>query len=914
VADRFEPPSGTVAFLFSDIEGSTPRWERDRDAMAAALRRHDALVRDAIEANRGYVFKTMGDAFCAAFAAVPDAVASALAIQRALAKVDFSAVEGLPVRIGLHVGSTEEREGDYFGPTVNRIARLHATAWGGQIILSAAAAELARPGLPPEATLRDLGAHRLKDLAEPETIAQLVVPDLRSDFPPLRSLDASRHNLPTQLVPLIGREAVLAAIEDAIAQSRCVTLVGAGGIGKTRTALHVAADLLERFPGGVWYVELAAVAPSSHPDSTLVAEQFASDLGLRETPGRSSLDTVLLWAATREMLLVVDNCEQVIGEAARVVDAILKRSPKVHVFATSREPLGLYGERVVRLPALNDEEAIALFVERAVASDSRFQLTDANAAVVADICRRLDGIALAIELAASRVKILSPPQLAAKLDERFRVLAGARRESIPHHATLHATIAWSYDLLPVRERLVFERLAVFAEAWPLDAALEVCADEGLDEFDAIDAVEALANKSLVAVEGDTDAKTYRLLESTRAFALLQLRERGAYDLLRARHASYALHRAERLDASAHNTPTAEWEREARDASADFRVALGWALHERNDETLGVALVANLRWYWSGLAAREGRDLVARALESADRVEASPLLRLKLELADAAIATASGEHARQHDAAARARIHAAALGDRYESAVALRTYAQALMFLGDGESAEPLLLEALAEFRALDAKRFAALTLDTLGVYRWASKGDLTGARAALEEAVALAAENGFERGLLFFDTNLAEIEFALDNVAAAIGLAERAVHRTYAMREPLSLAIVWSNLAMYYGHEDRWPEAQRAAETALAFAQEADAPAYTDFALQTLAAVKADAGETRAAAQLLGYVDARLLSLGLERGTTESAQHDRLLAALRAALGPSLDEHLAIGTALGETEAERLASPSPIAV
>jgi predicted ATPase/class 3 adenylate cyclase len=909
VAARFEPPSGTVAFLFSDIEGSTPRWERDRDAMAAALRRHDALVRDAIEANRGFVFKTMGDAFCAAFDAVPDAVASALAIQRGLAKADFSAVDGLPVRIGLHVGSAEEREGDYFGPTVNRIARLHATAWGGQIILSAAAAELARPGLPPEATLRDLGPHRLKDLAEPETIAQLVVPDLPSDFPPLRSLDASRNNLPTQLVPLIGREAVVAEIEDAIGQSRIVTIVGAGGIGKTRTALHVAADLLDRFPGGVWYVELAAVT-----DEALVAEQFASDLGLRETSNRTALETVLLWVAMREALLVVDNCEQVIGEVARVVDAILKRSPKVHVLATSREPLALYGERVVRLPALNDEEAVALFVERAVASDSRFQLTEANAPIIADICRRLDGIALAIELAASRVKILTPPQLAAKLDERFRVLAGARREAIPHHATLHATIAWSYDLLPVRERLVFERLAVFAEAWPLDAALEVCTDEGLDEFDAIDAVEALANKSLVAVEGDTDAKSYRLLESTRAFALLQLRERGAYDALRARHASYALHRAEFLDASAPDAPTAQWEREARDASADFRAALGWALHERNDEALGVALVANLRWYWSGLAAREGRDLVALALEAADRVEASALLRLKLELADAAIATASGEHRRQHDAAARARIHAAALGDRYESAVALRTYAQALMFLGDGEVAEPLLLEALDEFRALDAKRFAALTLDTLGVYRWASKGDLTGARAALEEAVALAAENGFERGMLFFDTNLGEIEFALGNVAAAIGLAERAVHRTYAMREPLSLAIVWSNLAMYYGYEDRWPDARHAAENALAFAREADAPAYTDFALETLAAEKAHAGETRAAAQLLGYVDARLLSLGLERGTTEAAQHDRLLATLRAALGPSLDDHLAIGTVLSESEAERLASPLPIAV
>ena len=903
VAARSETPTGTVAFLFSDIEGSTQRWERDRAAMGEALRRHDTLVRAAIERNRGYVFKTIGDAFCAAFATVPDAVAAALAMQRELANGDFSAVEDLRVRIGLHAGSAEERDGDYFGPTVNRVARLQATAWGGQTILSAAAAELARPGLPAEATLRDLGLHRLKDLAEPEAIAQLVVPDLPADFPPLRSLDASLHNLPTQLLPLIGREAVVAEIEAALAEARLVTLVGAGGIGKTRTALHVAADSLERFPGGVWYAELASISDETH-----VAAKIASDLGLRETPGRSALDTLLSWLAAREALLVIDNCEQVIAEAARVADAIVKRSTRAGVLATSREPLHVYGERIVRLPSLLEAEAVALFVERAVASDSRFELSAPNAPIVADICRRLDGIALAIELAASRVKILTPPQLLAKLDERFRVLSGGRREALPHHATLHATIAWSYDLLPERERLVFERLGLFAEAWPLDAAIEVCSDGDLDEFETIDAVEALANKSLVAVEGETDAKAYRLLESTRAFALLRLRERGEFPAARARHTAYALRVSERLDASAMSTPTAEWEREARDASADFHAAIAWTLRERHDEAAGIALVANLRWYWSGLAAIEGRELVALALAAAERVDVDSRLLVKLQLAEATIASTFGDSTRQLESSARARGLADSLGERLEAAMALRTYAQALYFLNRGAEAEPLLRSALAEFRALDCKRFAALTLDVLAIQRWSAGGDLSVARAELEEAVALAAETGFERGMLFLDTNLAEVEFALGNAVAAIALGERAVRRSYATRESLSLAIAWSNLAMYYSVKEHWPEAQSAAECALGFAHEADTRAYADFALQTLAAVKAHRGEFPAAAQILGFVNARLATLALERGTTEEAAYDRLLATLRANLGAALEGLFAAGAALTDDAVEQLAT------
>jgi predicted ATPase/class 3 adenylate cyclase len=929
VGQPTQVPSGIVAFLFSDIEGSTQRWERDREAMTQALRLHDRVVRSAIEAAGGYVFKTVGDAFCAAFFTAGDAVAGSLAMHRGLAAADFQAVDGIRVRAAIHVGTADERDGDYFGPTLNRVSRLQATAWGGQTILSAAAAELARPELPPEATLLDLGTHRLKDLAEPESIAQLVVPDLPSEFPALRSLDASRNNLPTQLMPLIGREDVVEQIGELVSEHRLVTIVGTGGIGKTRTALGVAASLVDRFPGGVWYVELAPVASGSQ-----VAAQIAMDLGLRETPGRSVLETVQLWLLSRSALLLIDNCEQVVAEAAQAIDAILRRCPGTKILATSREPLGMYGEQVMRLPTLRvppavgtpasggatltaeealGYESVALFVERARAADPNFVLADAHASVVADICRRLDGIALAIELAASRVRMLTLPQLASKLDERFRLLTGGRREATPRQATLHAMITWSYELLEERERVVLERLGVFMANWSLEAAAEVCRDETLDEFETLDAIEALANKSLVAIEGDSDAKSYRLLESTRAFALLKLRERGAEREMRARHAAYALRVAATLDVGALETPSAAWERQAIEASADLRAAIAWALHAENDVPLGILLVATLRWYWSGLAARDGQVEVRDALEAAQRTSAPRDVIARLELAAATIATVFADYPRQLAAAERALALLEAPDDRLDRAIATRAYAQALWHLGRGPEAKPVWAQALAEFRELDSKRFIALTLDSRGMQRLAD-GDILGARADLEEAIALAADVGFERAQLFFDVNLGEIEFSLGNVGAAIALAERAVRRTYAMHEPATLAISWSNLGMYYSVDQRWDDAIRAAGLALNFARESDLKLYEAYAMQTMGAACAARGEFAKGARLLGFVDAQIATLSAERGETENAQYARFVALIAAGLGAEELEALrAEGSTMTQEQAERVAMPESVA-
>jgi predicted ATPase/class 3 adenylate cyclase len=914
------PPTGTVTFWFSDIEGSTLRWERNAAAMHDLLRRHDAIVRAAIEGHGGYVFKTIGDAFCAAFARAEDAAASALAAHRELARADFSAVDGMLIRVALHTGVADERDGDYFGPAVNRVARLLATSWGGQTVLSAAAAELVRVALAPEATLRDLGEHRLKDLLEPEHVWDLLAPELPSEFPPLRSVDVARHNLPTQLSPLIGREDVVAEIERTLADARLVTLAATGGVGKTRTALHVAADLVERFADGVWYVELASISADAD-----VAAKVLADLGVRETGSRTALESVLLWLASREALLVLDNCEQVVGGAALVASRILARCPRVRVLATSREALDIAGERVVHVPGMRvpsdgqtltaqdarSYEAIELFVERARASGATFELSDANAGTVAEICRRLDGIALAIELAASRVRVLSPSQVAKKLDERFRLLTGGRREAVPRQATLHAMISWSYELLEERERHVIETLSMFASSWSIDAGVELCRDDTLDDMDALDAIEALARKSLVAVEGDSETKSYRLLESTRAFALAKLRERGAEAETRARHAAHALRVAERLDVAALSSPTARWESDAMAAAADVRAAIAWALVDGNDEALGVELVARLRWFWSGISPSEGRTEIRRAIEVAKRIaaEADTVARLHIGLAN--VSPVFVDYEQQLTSAAEA-CELLGGNDRLEKALANRLYAQALAFNGSLTQAAPLVESVLAEFRVLGQPRYVSLTLHDRGLQRFV-EGDCDGACSDLTEAAAIANEHGFERDLLALHLNLGEIEFERGNLGTAVALARSVVARKYALREPIMFAMAWSNLAMYYSIDRRWSEAMDAARCALGCANEGGAVRYRAYAMQSMASVLAERGDAENAAALLGFVDARLGELGVSRGDTERAQYDRLVRTLGAHLDADrVDEQRRFGSTLSQDAAQSLALRLPL--
>jgi len=531
--------------LFSDIAGSTRLWEAGPDAMAVALRRHDEIMRSVIESDGGYVFKTVGDAFCAAFETAQQAVAAAVRAQLDLSSQSWPTERPVRVRIALHTGVCEERDSDYFGPTVNRVARLEAIAHGGQTVASGTTADLVDEALPAGVRLRDLGMHRLRDLGRPEHVFQVDAPGLPASFPPLESLDSPElpNNLPGLLSAFIGRSAELAAVRELLATSRLVTLTGAGGCGKTRLALHAAADQLDHAPDGVWLVELAALT-----DGAAIPVAMSSALGL---PSR---DQASLLAALREQdtLLVLDNCEHLIEDAAKLCDQITRDCRRVRILATSREPLGIDGERIYRVASLSlpdadgqaPSEAVELFADRARAQDPGFILDEVTAPLAASVCRRLDGIPLAIELAAARLKSMSLSQVSARLDQRFRLLTGGSRNLMPRQQTLQATVDWSFSLLSDPEQATLRRMSVFTGGFDLEAAEAVCALEDGDEFEILDRLSSLVDKSLVVADHARGGTVrYRLLETIRQYsaeALLRTDGDTAVLTARTRHAAYYL--------------------------------------------------------------------------------------------------------------------------------------------------------------------------------------------------------------------------------------------------------------------------------------------------------------------------------------------------------------------------------------
>lgn len=478
-------PSGTVTFLFSDIEGSTRLWEQHPTAMKRALERHDELMRASFETQHGYIFKTMGDAFCVAFQTASDAIMAALQAQQALIKESWGETR-VRVRMGLHTGEANERSGDYFGPTLNRTARMMAIGHGGQVLLSGSTKALVQDALPRGASLQELGLHRLKDLSRPEDLFQLCHPDLERDFAPLKSLGNMPNNLPRQMTSFIGREQELEEVKQLIREAPLVTLVGIGGTGKSRLAMHVAADLIEEYADGVWLVELAPIT-----DPKMVALTLADTMQVKDETGRGVVEALQAALKRRRMLLVLDNCEHLLEAASRLAAELLSVCPNLQILASSRQALEIEGENIyalapLSLPAFGNKnlaelrrsESVQLFVERAKSVKHGFELSAENGSAVAAICRKLDGIPLALELAAARMQVMTTQKLAEMLDDRFRLLTGGKRTALPRHQTLRAMIDWSYDLLTPPEQKLLQRLSIFSGGFSLVSVEAVCAGDG----------------------------------------------------------------------------------------------------------------------------------------------------------------------------------------------------------------------------------------------------------------------------------------------------------------------------------------------------------------------------------------------------------------------------------------------------
>ena len=575
-------PSGTVTFLFTDIEGSTRLWAEVPVHMRSALQSHDRIVRAAIAEAGGYVFSTGGDGFAAAFARADRAVAGAGAIQRNLGSNAWPEGAEIRVRVAVHTGEAEERAGDYFGPAVNRTARLMSTAHGGQVLCSAVTAGLVADHLPDGHGLVDLGPHRLRDLISPEQVHQLTGPGLTREFPPLRSLEAYPGNLPVQATVFVGREAEVKELAEAVRETRLITLTGVGGVGKTRLALQVGAEVLPSFRDGAWLVELGGVG-----DSSGVREAVSSALGISAGPGGAA--SVEDHLRSRHLLVIVDNCEHLLEPVARLVDAIARTAPEVHVLATSREGLGVSGEHLRTVPSLSTadpgedagiivaSDSARLFVERAREADAGYRLADEDAAAVAELCRRLDGIPLAIELAAARVPALTPAEISAHLDRRFKLLTGGRRVAATRHQTLRNAIEWSYQLLDPSEQAVLDRLAVFVGGFDLPAARAVASDDDIDPIAILDIVSRLVAKSLVVAESRAGATRYRLLETVRDFAWERLQDRGEPDAVSRRHAEHFGAFSRDAGAGLRGPEEARWRRRVELDVDNLRAALAWAV-------------------------------------------------------------------------------------------------------------------------------------------------------------------------------------------------------------------------------------------------------------------------------------------------------------------------------------------------
>jgi predicted ATPase/class 3 adenylate cyclase len=897
-------PTGTVTFVFSDIEGSTVRWDSHRDAMQAAVRKHDELMRRAIADHNGWTFKTIGDAFCVAFSNAGDALAATLAAQRAVAREDWSAVNGLRVRMAIHSGVADERDDDYFGPTVNRVARLLAIGHGGQVLVSGAGKALVQERLSEEMSLIDLGVHRLKDLSSPEQVYQLRAPDLATDFPPLRSLDYIPNNLPVQISPLVGREQEFGAVSSLIAGSRLVTLIGSGGVGKTRIALQVAADAAR--DDGSWFVDLASCA-----DASVVPSAIASVFNIADEGGtRTLIDRVASSLKSKKLLLVLDNCEHVIHAAAEAVDRILQGCPDVRILATSREPLRISGEDVFRTPSLSvppegvapiaaqleQYGAVALFVARAHAAQRSFELTEQNAALVAEIVRRLEGIALAIELAAPRIKVLSLAQIAQRLDQHLKLLTGGSR-TLPRQQTLRATIGWSYDLLGDVERSVFNQSAVFRGSFTLEAIESIWLGE--EAGDVLDAVAALVDKSLFVVEGSADEiQRYRLLASTREFALERLNEAGISDATASRHCRYFAQIARQVGDEFWSSDADAWYSSVRMELENYRAAIRWALDADVDVAAAAIMVAALRWYWSAMARREGLDLIRRVTTSLSTEAPERVRGLAALTAGALTVGAGAEQSASESAALFARS-----GDAVLRTEALNVLAEIAGASGRVPEAAELAEEALHVARAVKIPRLLGTILSSVG-YCALSAGDAERAAVCLDEAASILRRCSDLPGLAKVEFIRAELLFARGDAVGALGLVGEAkkIYRERGNEVWLCFALL--NEAAYSLAAGEFSAAWSSAREASELALRRDDDFGFAVGIAHLALVAAENRDPTRAALLIGFADASYERLGSVRESTERTSRERLEELLRNALPESdVTVLMAKGAAMDRDEA-----------
>jgi len=890
-----DQPTGTVTFLFTDLEGSTQLWEKSPQGMQVALARHDAILWEAIEDHGGFVFKTVGDAFCAAFPTAHDALEEALTAQRTLFSEAWGEETGaLRARMALHTGAAHERDKDYFGPSVNRVARLLSAAHGGQILLSSSAQELVRHRLPPRTHLADLGERHLKDLSGPERIFQLTAPDLPSEFPPLRTLESYPNNLPLQATPLIGREREVEAVCARLRSpdTRLLTLVGPGGAGKTRVGVQVAAELVDDFPDGVFFVPLAAIK-----DPSLVDPTIARVLGLSEDGAQPPEELLEGYLRERQMLLFLDNLEQVI-ESASVVDRLLSSAADLKILATSRIPLGLYGEHEFPVPPLSlpvpdslppvenltEYEAIRLFVERARAVKPDFSLTEDNGAVVVEICARLDGLPLAIELAAARIKLLSPRVLLDRLGNRLKILTGGARNLPERQRTLRNAIEWSYELLDDGEKMLFGRLGVFSGGATLEAVEAVCDARGELPTDVFDGASSLLDKSLLRQEeGVGSEPRFVMLETIHEFANVKLEKSGDAVAMKCAHAGYFLSLAEQAEPRLWGPEDAVWLDRLGQEHDNMRAALSWSV-EHGEAELAMRLGGALRWFWymEGYYG-EGRTWLEAVLVKDGRASAQARARVLEGIGW--LANQQGDIDRA-EATAEAGLKLSAEAELGEVLAAnfQDILGDAARHRGDYERAAEMLEESLALHRTAGDSRGVAWSLGSLANVS-GDRGNYERAKELYEEGLVLSRELGGARPLGEYLISLG-YEYLLEgdyNRATALNEEGAELYQKRGRRGGLQYA--FDNLGWAALEQGHYRRAEDLHEENLVLCRELGDRLIASESMEGLACVAGATGEGERAAKLFGAAQTQREAVGYVHAPREHALREPYLAAARSQVG-----------------------------
>lgn len=852
--------ASTLTFLMTDIEGSTLLWEHHGNVLNPVIERHDQIVRVAVEEHNGTLVKQRGegDSTFSVFRRASDAVVAAVELQRALAVEPWTDGIAVRVRAALHTGPVDERGGDYYGSTVNRCARLRAIAHGGQAIMTAATERAARLVLSGPVAAVDLGQHRLKDLSEPENVFALSHPDLSDDFPPLRSLDAGRHNLPVQLTSFVGRATEITEVRARMDSARLVTLAGPGGVGKTRLALQIASEVSEDFADGVWLVSLAPVR-----EAASIPQVIAAVVGVRERPGQPLIDAIADALRGKRALIVLDNCEHLIDGVAARAEHLLSACPDLRMLATSREPLLISGEAIWRVAplgasvrsdddigALEAVESVALFVERARAVNASFTLTAQNAPAVVKICQSLDGIPLAIELAAAREGTLTPSEIAERLDDRFSLLTTGTRTAPERHRTLRAVIDWGHELLSEDERLLFRRLGVFARGFTLELAEQVCADDLLERHDVLDRLGRLVDKSFVSVTSRTGHSRYRLLETVHEYARERLDAARESDALRSAHLAAMGSFAD--EASVTGPQARAWHDRLDEERDNFRAALEWST-EGGKPQEGLALATTLApiWVSPGYPSEARRWLLAM-LDRADTEPSEDRALALRRLGEASLARGDVDDARVafEEALEGAQVvgdqrmcaalygtlgHAAVLQGQpqvarahYEKAIGIARELNDHVLLsafvgglgnaaraqGDFPSAREHYREALGLARQLGDPGKIAVALFNLGSVH-ANMRDEAGARPLFEECRSIATELGDRMLAASADNSLAYIAMETGDTAAARRALAAAIptHREMDNRSGLAAALMY--LAWTHWAESAFSDARTAISESL---------------------------------------------------------------------------------------------------